>query len=334
MPGKLDSRMSASGDLSPPGKSVPSGHRISLPTSQAFVLTPDGDVDWDGCVARLPRMNRIDEDKMIVVRHIATSNFMSTSLGNYDGQAVIVKSLNLAKPRDEIVSASRALVTEIATLTCLHHPNIVDFIGFSYSVERRFSCVLEYMENKTLRVLLDTPSAAAAMTWENKKLHYAIDVCRALAYMHSLTPKLIHRNMKAANVLLTQNRQIAKLSGFGTSRFRSFEETMTHGVGNVEWSAPELLMAGDYSEKVDVYSLGVLLVELDTCALPLANEAAKLHPSELSKRLMVGSLRPSAGKTCPPRIAHVIASCLQFDPALRPSSDRVLAALLKVQDEP
>ncbi|KDO34877.1 TKL protein kinase [Saprolegnia parasitica CBS 223.65] len=261
----------------------------------------------------------------IVHTRIVPGNYMKTELGHYLGQPVLIKSLIFSSSPEDLAKNKKALVSEVRSMARLQHPNIVKFIGFYITEDHGLCCISEYMEGKTLRHLLE--NKRVQLSWEKEKISIALDICAALVYMHSLSPRLIHRNIRAEKVLLT-NRREAKLSGFGCARDRTYENTMTAGVGEIQWSAPELLQDGeDYDEKVDVYSFGVVLTELDTRKSPYEEELQHTPTADLTMKLVTGMLRPSISDDCPTCIKMIIRQCLQHDPALRPTSDKVLEAL-------
>ncbi|OQR88654.1 kinase, partial [Thraustotheca clavata] len=150
---------------------------------------------------------------------------------------------------------------------------------------------------------------------------------------HSLKPALIHRNIKASKVLLTKGL-VPKLSGFEKSRDRTLLEDMTTGVGDIRWSAPELLLDEEmYDEKIDVYSFGVLLTELDTGEFPFAKEEAAMRKNELQGKLMTGALLPKCSASCPKSILRIFRMCIQHDPSLRPTSRKLLELLEAAKNE-
>ncbi|CAK4677089.1 hypothetical protein LEN26_005892 [Aphanomyces euteiches] len=266
----------------------------------------------------------LDPNDIVHTRSVP-STYMKTELGHYLGQPVLIKSLNFSASADDLKKNRKALVSEVRSMARIQHPNIVKFLGFFITQEHGLCCISEYMEGKTLRHLLN--NKRQTLSWPKEKITIAMDIAAALVYMHSLNPRLIHRNIKAEKVLLT-NRREAKLSGFGCARDRTFENTMTAGVGDIQWSAPELLQDGeDYDEKVDVYSFGVMLTELDTREIPFALEMETLPRADLTMKLVTGMLRPAVSPNCPPCIKRIVHQCLQHDASLRPTSERVLSML-------
>ncbi|OQS01386.1 protein kinase [Achlya hypogyna] len=265
----------------------------------------------------------IDPDDCGSSRKIKSS-YMQTHLGYYQGHPTVIKSfVGYDKRPANVVDHEREdLIKEICSLAKLSHPNIVAFLGFTYTTPDDLKCVTEFMDGGNLRKLLDNPKRE--LTWATEKLSIALDVAMALAYLHELKPKVLHRNIKADKVLLSSTLE-AKLSGFGSAREWSYVDTMTQKIGTVEWSAPELLLHEDYNEKVDIYAFGVLLTELDTRQLPYAN--FKETTSVLVTNIITGIMRPDVSKSCPRPIAKLIHACLQLDSNLRPSADAIVQIL-------
>ncbi|KAG6958430.1 hypothetical protein JG688_00010512 [Phytophthora aleatoria] len=180
-------------------------------------------------------------------------------------------------------------------------------------------------------------------TWSKQKLAIAQAVTSALAYLHALTPMVLHRDVKSRNVLLSSSLD-AKLCDFGISRRKCSGNddetnlTATAAAGTLSWTAPELLLGEECSEKVDIYSLGVLLSELDTCTLPYhdlnsLSERLVQHPLRLMRRIIDDGLRPQLSSDCPLPITHLIAACVSRNPKLRPSAADVGAWLASARGE-
>ncbi|ETW03846.1 TKL protein kinase [Aphanomyces invadans] len=265
----------------------------------------------------------LDADDFIFIRQLSTApSRIESSLAQYNCTAVVVRRLASCLTNDD-----SDLVKEIIAMSRLRHINIVSFIGFYFTCSFRLHCVTEYVEGSSLRQLLDRPKLD--LSWDDHKLSMAMYIAQAMAYLHSFKPPTIHRDIKADTVLVTP-QLLAKLSGFGAARVRTFDSTMTStGVGTLKWSAPELLSGDDYDEKVDVYSFGVVLTELDTHETPLASHTVT-DTTTLMHALITGKLRPQVAPTCPPRIARLVHACLQHDTAKRPTSDEVVAILADI----
>ncbi|OQR90978.1 kinase [Thraustotheca clavata] len=293
-----------------------------LPSNAARPVTTSPDeIDWTGHERLMEYRHLYIYPSNVKIIRSLQSDYMKTELAHYGGQLAMVKSLKFQDEKD-------ALVKEIISLSKVDCPKILKFMGFYISPTAGLCCVTENLAGNPpdLRALLNRPNHG--LTWHDK-LRMAKDVAEALVYMHRQRPIMIHRNIKAASVILGRRRE-AVLSGFGCCRDRSYDQTMTSGVGEVQWSAPEMLMDGDYAEKVDVYSFGVLLVEMDTHKIPFEEESNRFSRGDFIGMLVTGTLRHRPSSNCPPQIRQIIKMCIQQDPALRSNMLEVLNLLMSV----
>ncbi|XP_050226269.1 LRR receptor-like serine/threonine-protein kinase RPK2 [Mercurialis annua] len=150
---------------------------------------------------------------------------------------------------------------EIKTLGRLHHPNLVTLIGYHASETEMF-LIYNYLPGGNLEKFIQERSTRA-VDW--RVLHkIALDIARALAYLHDqCVPRVLHRDVKPSNILLDDDFN-AYLSDFGLARLLGTSEThATTGVaGTFGYVAPEYAMTCRVSDKADVYSYGVVLLEL------------------------------------------------------------------------
>ncbi|EEY69495.1 protein kinase, putative [Phytophthora infestans T30-4] len=166
--------------------------------------------------------------------------------------------------REDMATRERVqdFVDEIKMVSKFNHPSIVKFIGAAWSIESDLQAIFEYMENGDLRTYLS--ASYLPHYWTPTKFQLAIDTIEALVYVHSFNPPLIHRDLKSRNVLISAEMH-AKLTDFGTTRYRSIDGTMTIGVGTGRWLAPEIISGStEYDQRADIFSFGVLLTEIDT----------------------------------------------------------------------
>ncbi|PHU19915.1 LRR receptor-like serine/threonine-protein kinase RPK2 [Capsicum chinense] len=150
---------------------------------------------------------------------------------------------------------------EIRTLGRLRHPNLVTLIGYHNSETEMF-LIYNYLPGGNLEKFIQERSTRA-VDW--RVLHkIALDIARALAYLHDqCVPRVLHRDVKPSNILLDEDYN-AYLSDFGLARLLGTSEThATTGVaGTFGYVAPEYAMTCRVSDKADVYSYGVVLLEL------------------------------------------------------------------------
>ncbi|KAF0711759.1 hypothetical protein As57867_005085, partial [Aphanomyces stellatus] len=261
----------------------------------------------------------------------------------------------------------QTMMDEIRLCASLSHPNIVDFIGVTWTKLVNLSLLMEYMALGDVWTLLEEDRAEQLLQWnvsptcyftlddtdgldsprlsqdstvpilpmhreacKLSKLTILRDVVDAVAYLHALTAPVIHRDIKAKNVLLNHAFD-AKLTDFGTSRQRVLDYTMTSEIGTVPWTAPEVLKGVRYTEKADIYSIGVFISELDTAEIPYAaltstasSEGGQLIKNRIMMRVVAGELRPHVTQSCPEMLYEITRRCVAYDPADRPSARELL----------
>ncbi|RLN85518.1 hypothetical protein BBJ28_00026430, partial [Nothophytophthora sp. Chile5] len=162
----------------------------------------------------------------------------------------------LPETRDNLNDVNEFLAEAKMTAT-MDHPRIVSFIGVAWDALSDLCVVLEFVDGGDLRTLLNKYEATHhPVGFDREKTTIALHVCHALTYLHSLSPPVIHRDLKSRNILLNQALE-AKLTDFGISRER-LDQTMTAGVGTSLWMAPEVMLGEKYDDKADMFSFGVV----------------------------------------------------------------------------
>ncbi|RHY26069.1 hypothetical protein DYB32_007890 [Aphanomyces invadans] len=216
-------------------------------------------------------------------------------------------------------------IAEVALLATLVNPYVVSFVGASWTTVESLALVVEYMDLGDLYDYLRTHSAVE-FSWTAKR-RCAADIVRGLVYLHDRN--IIHRDVKSRNVLLDTVKP-SKLSDFGVSREIS-SKTMSQEVGTYLWTAPEILRGDRYTVSADIYSLGVLLGELDSHQPPFYNvtieDGGPMLGVSIMMRVMQNQLHVDVSPQCPPRIASLIDLCTGHGPAQRPTAAQVLGAL-------
>ncbi|ETL97874.1 TKL protein kinase [Phytophthora nicotianae] len=267
------------------------------------------------------------------VKQLGSGAFATVWLVEYrKSQLLASKRL---RPERRTKKHTSNFVEEIKLIANFDHPNLVKLIGAAWTIESDLQALLEYMDGGDLRQYLS--DASTPFGWSFRKFDIAIGIIEALVYLHSFVPPLVHRDLKSKNVLLSSDFQ-AKLSDFGTSRFRSVENTMTAGVGTGRWLAPEVIRGDtDYGCSADIYSFGALLTELDTNQIPYSNARGSngkvLTDMTILHRVATGKLHPEVRSTCNASMKALIERCLVEDPSKRPTATVIAYELRKNQKE-
>ncbi|XP_062014574.1 MDIS1-interacting receptor like kinase 2-like [Rosa rugosa] len=175
------------------------------------------------------------------------------------GSIVAVKKLHPILEGEE--ASRKEFFNEIRTLLEIRHRNIVKLIGF-YSHDHHSFLVYEYMEKGSLASMLNKEHEAIKLDWSTR-VRIVRGVAHALSYMHhDCSPPIVHRDISSNNILLNYEYE-ACVSDFGTAKLLNPDSSnWTARAGTYGYVAPELAYTIKVTEKCDVYSFGVLALEV------------------------------------------------------------------------
>ncbi|KAL0917846.1 hypothetical protein M5K25_012946 [Dendrobium thyrsiflorum] len=259
-----------------------------------------------------------------------------------DGTPVAVKVL---KRYDQ--HGNREFLAEVEMLCRLHHRNLVKLIGIC--TEDYIRClVYELVPNGSVEFHLHGAHRKSTPLEWNSRMKIALGAARCLAYLHEdSNPCVIHRDFKSSNVLLEYDFT-PKVSDLGLARTAlngGNEHISTHVVGTFGYVAPEYAMTGHLLVKSDVYSYGVVLLELLTGRKPVdimrppgqENLVTWTRPLLASKEGLETILDPSLGSAVPfdsiTKVAAIASMCVEVEFSQRPSMGEVVQALKLVYHE-
>ncbi|XP_062189320.1 proline-rich receptor-like protein kinase PERK1 [Phragmites australis] len=187
-----------------------------------------------------------------------------------NGTEVAVKQL-----RDGSGQGEREFQAEVEIISRVHHKHLVSLVGYCISGGNRL-LVYEFVPNNTLEFHLHG-RGRPTMDWPTR-LRIALGSAKGLAYLHEdCHPKIIHRDIKASNILLDLRCE-AKVADFGLAKFTSDTNThvSTRIMGTFGYLAPEYASSGKLTEKSDVFSFGVMLLELITGRRPVSSKQSHM----------------------------------------------------------
>lgn len=252
-----------------------------------------------------------------------------------DGREVAVKKLSHSSRQGK-----KEFENEARLLARVQHRNVVNLLGYCVHGAEKL-LVYEYVTNESLDKLLFKSNRKTELDWK-RRYEIISGVARGLLYLHEDSHnRIIHRDIKAGNILL-DDKWVPKIADFGMARL--FPEDQTHVntrvAGTNGYMAPEYVMNGRLSVKADVFSFGVVVLELisgqrnssfnlDVDAHSLLEWAYKLYKKGKSLEFMDPVLASSA---VPEQVAMCIQIgllCTQGDPQLRPDMRRVVILLSK-----
>ncbi|XP_012454408.2 cysteine-rich receptor-like protein kinase 10 isoform X1 [Gossypium raimondii] len=279
------------------------------------------------------------------VLHAATNHFSDENKLGQGGFGPVFKG-TLANGKEIAVkrlseTSSQGLVevkNEIMLIAKLQHRNLVRLLGCCLEKSEKL-LVYEFMPNKSLDVFLFDSKLAAQLDWQ-KRFNIIKGIARGILYLHEDSSlKIIHRDLKASNVLLDHEMN-PKISNFGMARiFEDQNEANTNRVvGTYGYMAPEYAMEGLFSIKYDVFSFGVLLLEIISGKKnngfhhlehgeSLLTFAWKLWSKGEGMELIDQVLVPSCVASEVLKCIHIGLLCVQEDPADRPTMSSVIFML-------
>ncbi|XP_048132219.1 LOW QUALITY PROTEIN: uncharacterized protein LOC115731047, partial [Rhodamnia argentea] len=283
--------------------------------------------DWDTLVAATDNFSQ--ENKL------GRGGFGVVYQGRFpNGQEIAVKRLSQTSGQ-----GVQEFKNEIVLVAKLQHRNLVRLLGFCLEGEEKL-LVYEYVPNKSLDYFVFDPEKSKQLDWP-RRYNIISGIARGMLYLHEDSRlRIIHRDLKASNVLL-DNDMNPKISDFGMARIFGVDQTNANTrriVGTYGYMSPEYAMHGQFSQKSDVYSFGVLLLEI-ICGKrndyyyqsdggeTLASHAWKHWRDDSPLEILDPALGESYSRIQVLRCIHIGFLCVQEDPANRPTMANIVLAL-------
>ncbi|GLT68321.1 hypothetical protein SLA2020_405670 [Shorea laevis] len=330
---------------------------VAIGISCTFVVSVMLLVCWvHWCRSRL-LLTSYDQDYEFEIGHvkrfsfrelqIATGNFSPKNILGQGGYGVVYKGclpnrivVAVKRLKDPNFTGEVQFQTEVEMIGLALHRNLLRLYGFCMTPDERL-LVYPYMPNGSVAdCLRDTSREKPILDW-NRRMHIALGAARGLLYLHEqCNPKIIHRDVKAANILLDESFE-AVVGDFGLAKLLDCRDShVTTAVrGTIGHIAPEYLSTGQSSEKTDVFGFGILLLELMTGqkALNAGNGqipkgmildwVKTLHEEKRLEALVDRDLKGCFDALELEKTVELAVQCTQSHPNLRPKMSEVLKVL-------
>ncbi|XP_058095540.1 probable LRR receptor-like serine/threonine-protein kinase At5g45780 isoform X2 [Magnolia sinica] len=278
---------------------------------------------------------------------VATDNFNRKNILGQGGFGVVYKGflrngkvVAVKRLKDPNFTGEVQFQTEVEMIGLALHRNLLRLYGFCLTLNERL-LVYPYMPNGSVADRLRDPRCEKPSLDWNRRMRIALGAARGLLYLHEqCNPKIIHRDVKAANILLDESFE-AVVGDFGLAKLLDQRDShVTTAVrGTLGHIAPEYLSTGQSSEKTDVYGFGILLLELITGykALNAANGLVQkgmildwvrtAHEEKRLDTLVDRDLSGSFNVIELEKAVGVALLCTQSHPSLRPKMSEVVKVL-------
>lgn len=274
----------------------------------------------------------------------ATSNFRSSTQVGEGGYGKVYKGVladgslvAIKRALEGSLQGSKEFFTEIQLLSRLHHRNLVSLVGYC-NEEGEQMLVYEFIPNGTLRDHLAGKSKEP-MNF-SVRLRVALGAAKGILYLHTeADPPIFHRDIKASNILL-DSKLVAKVADFGLSRLApvpDFEGATPDYVSTVVkgtpgYLDPEYCLTHKLTDKSDVYSLGVVFLELLTGMKPIShgkNIVREVNSAYQSGNIfsIIDSQMGAYPSECVGKFVSLALKCCQDETNMRPSMSEVVKEL-------
>lgn len=268
-------------------------------------------------------LQTIKNDDLEEIRELGSGTYGSVYYGKWKGSDVAIKRIKASCFAGRPSERERLIADfwkEALILSSLHHPNVVSFYGIVRDgPDGSLATVTEFMVNGSLKQFIRKKDRTID---RRKRLIIAMDAAFGMEYLHG--KNIVHFDLKCENLLVNMrdpHRPVCKIGDLGLSKVK--QHTLVSGGvrGTLPWMAPELLSGKSnmVTEKIDVYSFGIVMWELLTGDEPYAD----MHCASIIGGIVNNTLRPQIPTWCDPEWKSLMESCWSSEPAERPSFSEI-----------
>lgn len=246
------------------------------------------------------------------------------ALDKTNGRRVALKKVNIFEMMD--AKARRDCIKEINLLQQLDHPNIVKHLT-NFTSNNDLFIVLELAGGGDLSQLIKYFKRANKLIPERTIWKYFSQVAAALDHMHER--RVMHRDMKPANIFMAADGKTVKLGDLGLGRFFSLCTQDAHSlVGTPYYMSPERVTEQPYDFKSDIWSMGCILYELAALQSPFFG--SKMNLFALCTKIQAADYPPIPSDKYSKELKLLVSLCLQVSPDSRPTASQVLKSVTEI----
>jgi len=273
-----------------------------------------------------PGIRIIDMGEVKLGRVIGTGAFGAVFEGTLsNGTRLAIKKVNVQVGEEADLMA---FAEEVKIMSAIAHPNLLALHAIAFSEDLTDVVLMtELIENGSLS---DNLFKKQRKFKPSKKVKILREIAFGMHYLHSVRPRIIHRDLKSDNILMTRTYS-AKIADFGMSKMIQEQSKVMTRSGTPHYMAPESIQEGKFSEKSDVYSYGVVCWELYKESRPYPT----IHsPYQIMYKVIHENLKPEIPVDCPPIYTYLIANCTAREASQRPPFKEILLKFDILQTAP
>ena len=278
-------------------------------------------------------IKKLPAGKVKIVDYLAEGSFGKVFCGQWGDKVVALKQIDLKHAATKLgvtcEEVEESMQWEIARLSTINHPNLVQFYGLYQDENEGYTyMVMEFCEGGMLQDKLEKADVPWSQRWQ-----WALQISEALAYLHG--EGALHRNLKAENILLDKQGR-AKLADLGVAQVDALlQETeasvVAMGAQDKRFIVPEVEACQTLSTKeTDIYALGLVFWQIATGQEPRKIDDLSLYRKENWQK---GRERDAISADCPESFKQLMLECWAKDPNQRPTAQGVLAKLAALGPE-